>query len=133
MGASLKERKQATSAGVRILTDLLPKRIGTNAGKVKEIVFGYANSKNDNLEMGSEEIILKADQIFKAIGQTCDKINHEINGPAKKIITNKAGRVGSHKIWAGGDCNTLGEDLTVTAVAHGRDAAEDINKFLNHS
>ncbi|MNC98676.1 glutamate synthase subunit beta [compost metagenome] len=34
------------------------------------------------------------------------------------------------KIWAGGDCATGGDDLTVTAVAEGRDAAESINRFL---
>jgi len=31
---------------------------------------------------------------------------------------------------AGGDCATGGDDLTVTAVAEGRDAAESINRFL---
>ena len=34
------------------------------------------------------------------------------------------------KVWAGGDCATGGDDLTVTAVAEGRDAAESINRFL---
>ena len=33
-------------------------------------------------------------------------------------------------IWAGGDCATGGDDLTVTAVAEGRDAAEDIHAVL---
>ena len=33
-------------------------------------------------------------------------------------------------VWAGGDCVSGGEDLTVTAVAQGRDAAEDINLSL---
>jgi glutamate synthase (NADPH/NADH) small chain len=33
-------------------------------------------------------------------------------------------------VWAGGDCATGGDDLTVTAVAEGRDAAESITRFL---
>ena len=33
-------------------------------------------------------------------------------------------------VWAGGDCAYGGNDLTVTAVAEGRDAAENINKAL---
>ena len=32
--------------------------------------------------------------------------------------------------WAGGDCAAGGEDLTVTAVAQGRDAAEEMNSVL---
>ena len=33
-------------------------------------------------------------------------------------------------VWAGGDCVDQGEDLTVTAVAQGRDAAEAIHKSI---
>ncbi|MGO7425837.1 dihydropyrimidine dehydrogenase, partial [Rhizobium ruizarguesonis] len=34
-------------------------------------------------------------------------------------------------VWAGGDCVFGGNDLTVSAVAHGRDAAESITRALN--
>jgi glutamate synthase (NADPH/NADH) small chain len=34
------------------------------------------------------------------------------------------------KVWAGGDCIRGGEDLTVTSVAQGRDAAESIHRAL---
>lgn len=132
MSASVKEREHATSSGVRILTNLLPKRIIAKDGKLEEIVFAYAKSSNGKLEAGLEEINLKSDQIFKAIGQTCDEIGNKINGPSQKVTTIEGGRIGDHNIWAGGDCSSEGEDLTVTAVAQGRDAAEDINRFLNH-
>jgi glutamate synthase (NADPH/NADH) small chain len=33
-------------------------------------------------------------------------------------------------VWAGGDCAAGGEDLTVTAVAEGRDAAEAIHATI---
>ena len=33
-------------------------------------------------------------------------------------------------VWAGGDCAAGGEELTVTAAAQGRDAAEAINMSL---
>ena len=133
MGASIKEREHATSAGVRILTNLQPKRLVAEGADLKEIVFAYAKSENGRLETGLEEVNLKADQIFKAIGQTCHEVNTKINSPANKIVITEGGRIGSQKIWAGGDCSHIGEDLTVTAVAQGRDAAEDINKFLNNS
>jgi dihydropyrimidine dehydrogenase (NAD+) subunit PreT len=35
------------------------------------------------------------------------------------------------RIWVGGDCAAGGEDLTVTAVAEGRDAAEAIHAALS--
>jgi glutamate synthase (NADPH/NADH) small chain len=41
-----------------------------------------------------------------------------------------AGRTSVPGVWAGGDCAAGGEDLTVTAVAEGRDAAEDIHAQL---
>ncbi len=130
MSASVKEREHATSAGVRILTNLSPKRIIAKDGKLQEIVFAYAKSKNGKYEISSEEVSLKADQIFKAIGQTCKQVTEKVNTISKKIKTTDEGRIGNQKIWAGGDCSHVGEDLTVTAVAQGRDAAEDINKFL---
>ena len=34
------------------------------------------------------------------------------------------------KVWAGGDCVAGGDDLTVSAVAQGRDAAESIHRAL---
>jgi glutamate synthase (NADPH/NADH) small chain len=40
------------------------------------------------------------------------------------------GRTSLPGVWAGGDCTGGGEDLTVTAVAQGRDAAEDIHARL---
>jgi dihydropyrimidine dehydrogenase (NAD+) subunit PreT len=35
------------------------------------------------------------------------------------------------KVWAGGDCVNAGDDLTVTAVSQGRDAAESIHRALS--
>ena len=40
------------------------------------------------------------------------------------------GRTGLPGVWAGGDCAAGGDDLTVTAVAEGRDAAIDIDAAL---
>ncbi|MCP4185268.1 MAG: dihydropyrimidine dehydrogenase, partial [Hyphomicrobiales bacterium] len=40
------------------------------------------------------------------------------------------GQTSKPNIWAGGDCAQGGDDLTVSAVAMGRDAAEDINSKL---
>ena len=47
-----------------------------------------------------------------------------------KIVVDGEGRTSIEGIWAGGDCIGSGEDLTVSAVAQGRDAAESIAKAL---
>ena len=47
-----------------------------------------------------------------------------------KIAVEGPGRTGVPGVWAGGDCAAGGEDLTVTAVAEGRDAAMDIHAAL---
>ena len=49
---------------------------------------------------------------------------------ARAVFMTGAGRTGLAGVWAGGDCASGGEDLTVTAVAEGRDAAEDIHQTL---
>ena len=47
-----------------------------------------------------------------------------------KIEVDDKGRTSIKGIWAGGDCVDLGEELTVSAVAQGRDAAENIHETL---
>ena len=48
----------------------------------------------------------------------------------RKIAVTGPGRTSVKGVWAGGDCAAGGNDLTVTAVAEGRDAAEDIHAQL---
>jgi glutamate synthase (NADPH/NADH) small chain len=48
----------------------------------------------------------------------------------RKITVTDAGRTSRDGVWAGGDCSSGGDDLTVTAVAKGRDAAMDIHATL---
>jgi len=48
----------------------------------------------------------------------------------RKIAVTGAGRTSREGVWAGGDCASGGDDLTVTAVAEGRDAAMDIHVTL---
>jgi glutamate synthase (NADPH/NADH) small chain len=112
MSASAYEQDHATSHGVTILYGASPVKI-LGAGAVEGIEFAY---------QGGESFTLKADQVFKAIGQTL--VGEPIAKDGKKLVK-RAG-----KVWAGGDCAAGGEDLTVTAVAEGRDAAEEIHSTL---
>ena len=65
-----------------------------------------------------------------AIGQTLDGQPAELALDGDKIAVTGPGRTSVPGVWAGGDCAAGGEDLTVTAVAQGRDAAEDIHAHL---
>lgn len=125
MNASKFEQDLAASKGVRIVTNAVPVAVHGN-GAVCEIEFEYV----DDAMVGSGEFLrLNADQVFKAIGQTLE--GAELPDLASgKIAVTGAGRTSVTGVWAGGDCAAGGDDLTVTAVAQGRDAAMDIHMTL---
>ena len=108
MSASLYEQDHATSVGVKIIFGAAPRSISATG-----VEFAYASG---------ETFVLKADQVLKAIGQKM------AGAPIAQDGAKLVARAG--KVWAGGDCATGGEDLTVTAVAQGRDAAEAIHAVL---
>jgi len=125
MNASTFEQDLAASKGVRIITNASPVAVHGN-GSVREIEFEYTG---DDLKPTGQRFRLAADQVFKAIGQTLtgDGLPAVERG---KIAVTDAGRTSVNGVWAGGDCATGGDDLTVTAVAEGRDAAMDIHTAL---
>ena len=129
MGASKFEQDLATSKGVRIIENASPVEISGNEA-VSSIKFAYTKSTNGVLETQSEEFELEVDQVFKAIGQNIDSNLRDLKLENGKIVIDEEGRTSIKGIWAGGDCALGGEDLTVTAVAQGRDAAESINNKL---
>jgi glutamate synthase (NADPH/NADH) small chain len=110
---------------VRIVTHAVPRAVHGN-GAVREIECEFTD---DDLKPTGETFRLPADQVFKAIGQTLEGDGlPALDG--RKIAVTGAGRTSVDGVWAGGDCAAGGEDLTVTAVAEGRDAAEDIHTAL---
>ncbi|MFN3846997.1 MAG: NAD(P)-dependent oxidoreductase [Paracoccaceae bacterium] len=123
MSASTYEQDHATSTGVRIICNAAPVAVHGN-GTVREVEFGYMADTADGLKPTGETFRLKADQVFKAIGQTLTGAPDGVTLDGGKIASLPA------RVWAGGDCAAGGDDLTVTAVAQGRDAAEQINTFL---
>lgn len=129
MGASKFEQDLATSKGVRIIENASPVEISGNEA-VSSIKFAYTKSTNGVLEIQPEEFELEVDQVFKAIGQNIDSSLRDLKLENGKIVIDEEGRTSVNGIWAGGDCALGGEDLTVTAVAQGRDAAESINDYL---
>ncbi|MDZ4309998.1 MAG: NAD(P)-dependent oxidoreductase [Cypionkella sp.] len=120
MSASEYEQDHATQSGVRIIYGAAPVKVLGSAA-VEGVEFAYTHDGPNGLELG-ETFTLKADQVFKAIGQTLGAAPIAKDGA--KLVKQQG------KIWAGGDCAAGGEDLTVTAVAEGRDAAEAIHASL---
>jgi dihydropyrimidine dehydrogenase (NAD+) subunit PreT len=123
MSASSHEQDHAAQAGVRILCNAAPVRvIGTD--KAEAVEFAYTSDGPDGLTLLDETFTLKADQVFKAIGQSL------IDPSSLPIAGGKYDGAQLSGLWVGGDCAKGGEDLTVTAVAEGRDAALAIHKSL---
>ena len=128
MAASAYEQDLAASKGVRILTNVQPVAVIGN-GAVREVEFEYTAETGAGLKGTGETIRIPADQVFKAIGQRLSSdVGLTVEGG--KIAVTGAGRTSVPGVWAGGDCASGGNDLTVTAVAEGRDAAMDIHASL---
>ena len=125
MNASVFEQDLAASKGVRIVTHATPVAVIGN-GAVREIEFEYVD---DQMQGTGQTLRLAADQVFKAIGQTLQG-DALPTLEARKIKVDGTGRTSVDGVWAGGDCASGGDDLTVTAVAEGRDAAMDIHMVL---
>jgi glutamate synthase (NADPH/NADH) small chain len=130
MSASGFEQDLAAAKGVNIRHWLAPKRVITNAGKVTGIELDYMRLDAERLVATGETTTIACDQVFKAIGQTLATDGEGVRLSGGKIEVDDEGHTSMAKVWAGGDCATGGDDLTVTAVAEGRDAAESINRFL---
>ncbi len=131
MNASGFEQDLAAAKGVNIRLWLAPKRVITAGGKVTGIELSYMTlDASGALKPTGETTTIPCDQVFKAIGQTLATDGEGVTLAGGKIEVNDDGQTSMQMVWAGGDCATGGDDLTVTAVAEGRDAAESINRVL---
>ena len=135
MNASPYEQDLATANGVIIRHWLAPKSIigkdGPNGAHVAGIEVEYTAMRDGKLIGTGETGVIAADQIFKAIGQTFSASGlGALQFEKGKIVVDGEGRTSIEGVWAGGDCIGSGEDLTVSAVAQGRDAAESIARAL---
>ncbi len=132
MSATLHERELARTAGVVICTSGRPVRILGNASGVAAVEFERTDRN------AGERFELVANQVFKAIGQTLAvdaEVLRSIGLKGGRISVGNPGEIKPFEtaipgIFAGGDCIGLGEDLTVTAVQHGKLVAYAIHQSL---
>ena len=123
MKASPFEQELAQTKGVNIKHWVAPKKVSVKSGSVIGL-------KCENTSTG-EKFEIKADMIFKAIGQSyIDVTGGTIALDQGRIKVDAEKRTSVKGIWAGGDCIAGGKDLTVASVDDGRRAAESIHSFL---
>jgi dihydropyrimidine dehydrogenase (NAD+) subunit PreT len=133
MKASDFEQELAQTKGVKIKHWVMPKKVLTKDGKAIGLEYEYTAQKKGRLEGTGETFKLKADMIFKAIGQTFvpKPIEDTIVLDGGRIKIDASRRTSLPDVWAGGDCAAGGQDLTVAAVDDGRRAAESIHAYLS--
>ncbi len=126
MGATAWEQELAQTNGVVLKTFAAPTAID-DAG----ITFGRTRLDGGALTGTGERFTLPADRILKAVGQTLAR--DALGGLAiagGKIVVDESYRTSRANVFAGGDCVSSGEDLTVQSVQDGKLAALAIHRQL---
>ncbi len=78
---------------------------------------------------------VRVDVVFKAIGQKIDDqatsdALAELKFQDGRIVVDESQATSLADVWAGGDCVLGGDDLTVSAVQHGKVAAIAIDRAI---
>ncbi len=133
MGASDYEKNLAKTNGVTIHTFARPLKV-LGRGHVSGVLFERtARDEYGSLADTGETYTLEADVVFKAIGQRLrDGVLEDgsVRMQSGKIVVDDDQATSLAGVWAGGDCVMGGDDLTVTAVQHGKVAAIAIDHHL---
>ena len=137
MGATAHEQDIAKANQVRLMTWAQPQDVLLdNTGKVRGMRFARTRLEDGRLVTTGETFELAADAVFKAIGQTfddatlSDPLAQALKRAGDRIEVDEQLRTSVPGIYAGGDCTSLGQDLTVQAVQHGKLAAEAMHAQL---
>jgi dihydropyrimidine dehydrogenase (NAD+) subunit PreT len=134
MKASLYERELARNDGVLIRHFAAPRTLEGEAGRVTGIVLERMAQKGGTLAATAETFRLEADMVLTAIGQVL--VPDAFGGTAMLDVEDGRVRVDAERrsslqgVWAGGDCIHGGQDLTVSAVEDGKQAALSIDRAL---
>ena len=121
-------RQSATGSG--------PAASSSRTAKVAGIDLEYTMLRDGRLVGTGESMWIDADQIFKAIGQSFDPLpprcRRQQVSRSTAAASSSTRKAAPRPPWSGpaATATGTGEDLTVTAVAQGRDAAESIHRAL---
>lgn len=135
MGATKVEQDWAQTHGVAIRHFLAPRAI--EPGHDGGLLFHFTRTRLEDgrLVETDEGVTLPADLILTAVGQSFlpEPLTAGIapDFAARRIAVDGTFQTSLPGVFAGGDCIGPGEDLTVQAVAQGREAAIAIHRFLS--
>jgi dihydropyrimidine dehydrogenase (NAD+) subunit PreT len=133
MKASRYERELAQTSGVVIRYWARPVSLEGHAGALSGVVFENTHEHAGMLASPGSVFRIEADVLFTAIGQrgapeALDGAAIEIKDG--RIVVDAERRTSLERVWAGGDCVFGGQDLTVSAVEDGKQAARSIAAAL---
>ena len=133
MSASRAEQDWAQTHGVTIHHWLVPLEVTGSNGHASAVQFARQALVDGKLCATGEIQTLAADMVLKAIGQRLGNPLLAESGLrllGDRIATDDVGKTSLQGVWAGGDCRAGGLELTVEAVAHGKQSAMAIHEHL---
>ena len=133
MKASRYERELAQTSGVVIRYWARPVSLEGHADALSGVVFENTHEHAGMLASPGSVFRIEADVLFTAIGQR--GAPEALYGAAieikdGRIVVDAERRTSLERVWAGGDCVFGGQDLTVSAVEDGKQAALSIAAAL---
>ncbi|MDE2133305.1 MAG: NAD(P)-dependent oxidoreductase [Alphaproteobacteria bacterium] len=130
MSATGWERDLARTNDVVLRQWSVPVKFEGN-GAVEIATFARARMKGGKLEAAAGTFSLAADMVLKAIGQKLDPGALEnLRLEKNKVWVDADYRTSVAGVYAGGDCISSGEDLTVQAVEDGKRAAHAADAYV---
>ncbi len=135
MKASAYEQHLAQMSGVTLLTWARPSELIGDKGKLTAVRFAEtAENAGQRVDAGGT-FTLPADMVFTAIGQlfVADGVGgaQPLALSGGRIVVDQERKTSVSGVWAGGDCVAGGQDLTVSAVEDGKQAAFSIHRALS--
>lgn len=134
MSATRHEQDIAKANYVRMRTWAAPLEVLVDeAGRVCGMRFEETRMQDGRLVGTGAFIEIAADAVFKAIGQSIepaglsDPMAQQLTRCGDKLHVDAQFRTALPGVYAGGDCVSPGQDLTVEAVQHGKLAAHAIH------
>ena len=134
MSATHHEQDIAKANYVRMRTWAAPLEVLLDeAGRVRGMRFEETKMQDGRLVGSGAFIEIAADAVFKAIGQSLepaglsDPMALQLTRSGDKLHVDAQFRTALPGVYAGGDCVSPGQDLTVEAVQHGKLAAHAIH------
>ena len=134
MSASRAEQEWAQTHGVAIHHWLAPLEVTGSNGHASAVQFARQALVDGKLCATGEMQTLATDMVLKAIGQRLGNpvlAQSGLQMRGDRIATDEVGQTSLQGVWAGGDCRAGGLELTVEAVAHGKQSALAIHAALS--